>query len=152
VASNPDFKDLLRALNEEGAKYLLIGGYAVAFYTEPRYTKDFDLWIASDLQNVDRVWKALSNFGAPLSQIQKTDLSDPETIYQIGIAPNRIDILVQPGPVSFEEAWKQRSTTSYDGEPLYVASVTDLIRLKAKAGRPVDIEDIKALKKLSTKK
>ncbi|MFH1262546.1 MAG: hypothetical protein V1495_03750 [Pseudomonadota bacterium] len=147
MLTNRDFKDLLHALNAEGAKYLLIGAYAVAYYAEPRYTKDFDLWIASDRRNTDRIWKALGLFGAPLSELTKEDLQDPTIIYQIGIAPNRIDLLVQPGRISFEDAWKRRVTSRYDDERLPIIGIHDLIRLKKAAGRPQDLEDIRNLKK-----
>ena len=145
VETNPDFKDLLRALNEENARYLLIGAYAVAFYSEPRYTKDIDFWIASHPTEIDKLWRALEKFGAPLSQISKEDLMDPETVYQIGVEPNRIDLIVQPTTLNFDEAWKRKNTSTYDGELIHIVSLDDLIKLKKAAGRPHDLEDVRRL-------
>jgi len=151
MATNSNFRDLLHALNTANAKYLLIGAYAVSYYSEPRYTKDFDLWIASDVANVERIWNALANFGAPLDQITKEDLRNPQAIYQIGVAPNRFDILVQPGNLSFDDAWKRRVESNYDGEKLPIVAREDLIKLKEFSGRPQDLLDIQSLKINRTK-
>jgi hypothetical protein len=60
-----DFKDLLRAFNEYQVKYLVVGGYAVMKYAEPRYTKDLDMWVSTEEENAAAVFKALKAFGAP---------------------------------------------------------------------------------------
>ena len=115
---NPDFKDLLLALNAEKAKFLLIGAYAVAYYSEPRYTKD-------------------------------EDLKNPEMIYQIGIEPNRIGLLVQPGPFNFNDMWARRTLANYDSAELPIIHKSDLILLKQFSAPPKDLMDIKNLKNYS---
>ncbi len=146
MATNPDFEDLLQFLNEENAKFLLIGAYAVAFYSEPRFTKDIDLWIAPDPKNIDQIWTALARFGAPLEMISKADLQRPGMIYQIGIAPNRIDLLSHPGPFDFSSSWKNRSRTKYGKQRLSVIGIEDLIKLKKYSKRARDLEDVKRLR------
>jgi hypothetical protein len=91
---NSDFSDLLQAFNEESVEYLVVGGYAVIKYTEPRYTKDIDIWVNASLENAERVMRALVKFGAPLSGLTADDFCDPENFYQIGVAPTRVDIIM----------------------------------------------------------
>ena len=88
---------------------------------------------------------ALKKFGAPLKNITVDDFTDPDLIYQIGIAPNRIDILMGIGGVEFKEAWKGRTKSTYDGIPIFIIGKEDLIRSKKAAGRPQDIIDIERL-------
>ena len=90
---NSDFKDLLRGLNAAGVRYLIVGGYAVMAYTEPRYTKDLDVWIEPVEPNAQRLFVALAQFGAPTQDIRPSDFTVPEVFFQIGIEPVRIDIM-----------------------------------------------------------
>ncbi len=66
---NSDFKDLLQALNDAGAEYLVVGGYAVIEHTEPRYTKDIDVWANATKNNAERVLAALAEYGAPVGDV-----------------------------------------------------------------------------------
>ena len=84
---NRDFRDLFAALNEAGANYLLVGAHAVAFYAEPRFTKDLDIWIDATVLNAPRVMSALRTFGAPLTGVVEADFATPSALLQIGIAP-----------------------------------------------------------------
>ena len=93
MSPNSNFTNLLSALNACRAKYLVVGGYAVMLYTEPRYTKDLDIWIEPSPDNAARVYRALAGFGAPLSGIQVEDFTVPDLIYQLGMPPSRVDIL-----------------------------------------------------------
>ena len=93
-----------------------MGAYAVIYYAEPRYTKDLDVWIEATVENAKRVWKALTAFGAPLENVTVEDFCDPELIYQIGAAPNRIDIMMNIRGVEFSSAWTRRVKSSYEGE------------------------------------
>jgi len=90
---NPDFKDLLEAFNEEGVKYLIMGGYAVIKHTEPRFTKDLEVWVSPDSENAERVHAALKKFGAPVADLQAHDSTQKEFFFTMGIPPSRIDIL-----------------------------------------------------------
>jgi len=146
VAVNADCRDLLRILNACEVRFLIAGAHAVMFHAEPRYTKDLDIWVAPSPENADRVWAALEQFGAPLQDVTKADFTNPELVYQLGIAPNRIDIMMGIPGVRFETAWRNRGRTRYGGVPVSIMSRSDLIRAKRKAGRPQDLMDLSALR------
>ena len=144
---NSDFRDLLCALAEEKADYLIIGGYAVMRYTEPRYTKDFDILIGTDGKNAERVFRALARFGAPMQGLAVEDFTNPETFFQIGVAPNRIDVITTVPGVSFGDATKRAEQCMIDGVPYRFIDLADLIQSKLAAGRPQDLVDAGALTK-----
>lgn len=144
--TNPDYRDLLRELNSAQARYLVVGAYAVIFHAEPRFTRDIDLWVEPTPENAERVWTALAQFGAPLSDLTKSDLCNPEMVYQIGVAPNRIDVLMGVGGLDFSDAWKNRVESTYGGEPIRFIGLDDLIRAKEAAGRPQDQLDLTLLR------
>jgi len=100
MPSNPDFKDLFKLFNDEGVEYLVAGAHAVMVFTEPRYTKDLDVWVRATPENAARVFRALRRFGAPLRDITARDFIKTDLVYQIGVAPNRIDILMGIAGVS----------------------------------------------------
>jgi hypothetical protein len=110
---NSDFRDLLRSFNAAGVRYLIVGGYAVMIHTEPRYTKDLDLWIDAVADNARRMIAALNEFGAPTSDIQPSDFTEPEVFFQIGVEPVRIDILTSVTGLGFEGAWERRITAGF---------------------------------------
>ncbi len=101
---NSDFSDLLRLFNNNGVRYLIIEGYAFIQYAEPRYTKDLDLWISTDTQNAQAVYKALKKFGAPLMGLTENDFTEEGYFYQMGVPPVRVDILMGIPGVTFERA------------------------------------------------
>ena len=142
---NQDFKDLFRIFNEYRVKYLVVGAYAVIYYAEPRYTKDLDVWIEPTLENAKRVWKALSVFGAPLENVTVEDFCNSELIYQIGVAPNRIDIMMNIPGVEFSSSWERRVKTSYGGESINMIGIDDLIKAKRTMARDQDRLDLKSL-------
>lgn len=141
-----DFKDLLRAFNANAVKYLIIGGHAFSVHSEPRTTKDLDLFIRSDPENARAAFRALAQFGAPLQGMTESDFIDGTT-FQIGQPPNRIDVLQQIAGITFEEAWTNRVEGMIDGEvPAPVISRDDLIRNKLASGREQDLLDVKVLR------
>ena len=144
-----DYRDLFRTLNKHKVKYLVIGAYAVAFYAEPRYTKDLDIWVSNDTTNTKRLYKALIDFGAPLKDVAAEDFANKKMIYQIGVAPVRIDILMSAPGIKFESAWKNRKRTNYGGISISIMGIKELIYSKKKVGREHDISD---MKKLTNKK
>ena len=103
-----DYRDLFSILNRYKVKYIVIGAYAVVYYTQPRFTKDLDIWIRPDIKNANKLYKALKEFGAPLKGIKPADFTKSNTIYQIGIAPIRIDIMMSVRGVKFDVAWDNR--------------------------------------------
>ena len=105
---NDDFSDLLRALLSAGADFLVVGAHALSVHDRPRATKDLDVWIRPTDDNARRVWHALASFGAPLDCLILADLVDEDTVFQIGVAPIRIDLLTSISGVTFDEAWPAR--------------------------------------------
>jgi len=145
MQSNRDFRDLFQCLNETGAKYLVVGAYAVIYHSEPRYTKDLDIWIEATPENAQKVWDALVKFGAPLGDLTVNDLSDSDIIYQMGVIPNRIDIMMDIEGVRFSEAWENRFASTYEDQPIYVLGRDDTIRAKRTSAREQDLLDVKRL-------
>ncbi len=144
---NSDFKDLLRILLEKGARFLIIGGYAVIRYTEPRYTKDLDLLISPTPENAAKVYAALQDFGAPLETLNVGDLTIEGNFFQVGLPPNRIDIIVQVPGINFDEAFNRCEFLRIDELEIPVVSCDDLIQSKLAAGRPQDLVDAGSLTK-----
>jgi len=141
-----DLKELLRAFNDQGVKYLVVGGYAFGAHAEPRATKDLDLFIRSDAENSQAVFRALAQYGAPLSGLTPADFMDGST-FQIGQPPARIDLLQQIDGVGFDEAWKNRIEGVVDGEVrVSIISKNDMIRNKLSTGREQDMLDVKTLR------
>jgi predicted nucleotidyltransferase len=139
-------KGLLRAFNDQGVKYLVVGGYAFGVHAEPRATKDLDLFIRSDEENSQAVFRALVRYGAPLSGLTPADFKDGST-FQIGQPPARIDILQRIDGVGFDEAWANRIEGVVDGEVrVSIISRDDMIRNKLSSGREQDMLDVKVLR------
>jgi predicted nucleotidyltransferase len=147
VKISSDYKDLLRSLNAAGVRYLVVGGYAVMIYTEPDFTKDLDIWIDSTLENAQALFRALSEFGAPLKGISPRDFTEPEIFYQMGVEPVRVDVLTSLPGLVFGEAWDRKEAVDFDGEPAFVVSREDLILSKKLTGRARDREHARRLQR-----
>jgi hypothetical protein len=147
---NSDFRDMLFAFCEEKVEFMIVGAYAVAAHGLPRATGDIDLWIKRSEQNTERVWSALNRFGAPLSNISKTDFEKPDTVVQIGVTPRRIDILTGITGVEFVDAQRQKILIDIEGLKVPVIGVADLVRNKLAVGRPQDIADATRLQELKS--
>jgi hypothetical protein len=132
-------------LNDAGAEYLLVGAYALAAHGHVRATKDLDVWVRPTAQNAELVMRALEAFGAPTARVGAEDFASPGTVYQIGVAPVRIDLLTAIDGVSFDEAWPRRVASRYGDQPLHVLSRTDLLKNKRASGRAQDLADVEAL-------
>jgi len=145
---NEDYKDMLLALSDENVKYLLIGAYALAAHGYPRATMDIDIWVMPSSQNADAVMRALRRFGAPLHNLTKKDLQMDGTIFQIGVAPRRIDILTTASGLRFEEAFSRSLSVNIEGIQVHIPSRDDLIRNKRASGRTKDLADAEALESL----
>jgi hypothetical protein len=142
---NPDFRDMLSALSDEGADYLLVGAYAVAVHGIPRATGDLDLWVRVSAENAARVRRALARFGAPLNDVRESDLTSPGTVVQIGVAPRRIDLLTTLDGLEFDDAWTRRMHVDVEGLRVPVIGRADLVRNKKAVGRPQDLADVARL-------
>ncbi|MCX6868815.1 MAG: hypothetical protein NTV46_21950 [Verrucomicrobia bacterium] len=134
-------------LAKHEVRYLIIGGYAVMKYTEPRWTKDLDLLIATDPENARAVFAALKDFGAPLAGLSAGDFTDAGSFYQMGRPPMRVDVMMSIPGVTFEQAWLNKETMEITGTPAFFISREDLMLSKQAASRPQDLIDLENLRK-----
>jgi len=145
---NSDFKDLLRLLSEEEVEYLVVGGYAVIFHSQPRFTKDLDIWLRPTTANATRVLRVFRRFGLPLmGGATVDDFASEGFQYAIGRPPSMIDFLTTIPGLDFEECWENRVTASEAGHSVIFLSKEDLIRAKRAAGRLQDLADIEELER-----
>ena len=145
---NEDYKDMLHALAAEKVRYLLVGAYALAAHGYPRATMDIDIWVMPSPENADAVLRAMRRFGAPLHNLTKADLEAEDTIFQIGVAPRRIDIITAASGLNFEETESRATAVDIEGITVRIPSIADLIRNKRASGRTKDIADAEALEEL----
>ncbi|HYM60040.1 MAG TPA: hypothetical protein VEZ11_04020 [Thermoanaerobaculia bacterium] len=145
---NRHFVEMLRELSAAGAELLIVGAHALAAHGYVRGTVDFDIWIRPTQANAERVMRALVNFGAPLLDLTVDDCARPDTIYQIGVEPLRIDIITSITAVEFDDAWASRLMTRIDGEEYPVIGKADLIRNKRATGRLKDLADVEELERM----
>ena len=146
MLTSPDFRELLSLLEKYKVRYLVVGGYAVMKYTEPRFTKDLDLWISTDKENAKAVYEALSNFGAPLKNMTPEDFTQEGYFYQMGNPPLRLDVMMSIPGVTFEVAWANRESVQLEDLSVPFISKADLIKAKEASGREQDLIDAKKLR------
>jgi len=139
---NRDFVEMLSALSAEGVEYLLVGAYAMAAHGWPRATGDIDIWVRPTHENAERVMRALHRYGAPLFALSAADFTMPDTVFQIGVPPGRVDILSGVSGVEFDEAWTTRITATFAGQQVAAIGFDALLKNKRAAGRPKDLADI----------
>lgn len=139
---NPDFRDMLSAFCDQQVEFMVVGAYALAAHGLPRATGDIDLWIRCSDNNASRVWRAIANFGSPLSGLALDDLKTPGTVFQIGLPPRRIDILTAIDGVEFEDAWPERLEIELEGLKIPIIGRDHLLQNKKAAGRPKDRADV----------
>lgn len=145
-----DYKDLLSAFHAHGVRYLIVGGFAVIFHAQPRFTKDLDLFIKADPANAQATYAALAEFGASLQNIRPEDFADRGSFFRFGYDPKGFDILPHIPGVDFDVAWERRVETVIDpatGLKANFISAGDLIASKLASGRPQDIADADAIRK-----
>jgi hypothetical protein len=133
-------------LEKYKVRYLVVGGYAVMRYTEPRFTKDLDLWISTDKDNSNAVYEALREFGAPLKGMSPTDFAQEGFFYQMGNPPFRLDVMMSIPGVDFKTAWTNRENVEIEGMVISFISKDDLITTKEASGRDQDLIDVKKLR------
>lgn len=143
---NPDYRDMLSAFADAEVEYLVVGAYAMAAHGHPRATGDIDLWVRPASENAERVCRALSAFGAPQASVHQSDFEEPDTVFQIGVSPRRIDILTTIEGVSFDRAWPERLEIELEGIRVPVIGRTHLIENKQALGRAQDKADVERLR------
>lgn len=137
---NKDFREFLQLLNEHEVRYLVVGGYAVAFHGYPRYTKDLDIWVWINPVNADHIIKALANFG--FTGLSPADFTTADEFIQLGFPPNRIDIITSCDGLEFETCYEDRVLTRFDDLEVPFIDLKNLIINKKATGRPQDLGDV----------
>ena len=145
-----DFIDLLTALVDADVDFVVVGGYAVAFYGHPRATKDLDVFVRANPANAKKLYKALAVFGAPLHEFEvaEEDFSDYGGILQLGVPPQRIDIINRITGVNYEEAIQDAGVFDVEGRAIRIISLDALVKNKLAAGRDQDLLDAKSLSRV----
>lgn len=136
---NEVHRDMRHALSDEKARFLLVGAYAPAAQGYPRATMNIDIWVMPSPRNADAVLKALRRFGALLLNLTKEDLQEEGTVFQIGVAPRRIDIITAASGLQFEEAYARSLLVTIEGIEVRILSIDDIIRNKRASGRTKDL-------------
>jgi len=142
---NSHYKDILSILSEKKVKFILVGAYAMAVHGFPRSTMAIDLWVKPDPENASLILQSLEDFGAPTGNLSVDDLQKEELIFQIGVAPCRIDILTSIDGLEFDKAFIRSEITEIEGISVNVLSMPDLIINKRSTGRTKDIADAELL-------
>lgn len=141
-----DFREFIASLNAAEARYLVVGGYALAAHGLPRATGDLDVWVWTSPENASRVLDALDAFGFGAAGITATDVSSPGRVVQLGFPPLRIDVLTSIDGVDFDDAWDRRIVVGVgSGVEAMVIGRDDLVANKAASDRPQDRVDVARL-------
>jgi hypothetical protein len=140
-----DCKEFIALLRSEGVDFLVVGAAALAAHGRPRYTGDIDLWIRCDTETSERMERVLERFGFGSTGLRAADFAEPNKVIQLGVAPNRVDILTGLTGLEFEAAWNKRIDLPLDDETLPFLDKDSLRDNKKATGRPQDIADLEAL-------
>lgn len=146
---HPDLMDLLGAFSSSGVEYLVVGGWAVSVHSEPRFTKDLDVLIGTDPQNLERAAAALALFGAPDAIVEVARKLGPDEFLFFGVPPARVDLLRSIPGVDFDDAFSRRLDVPWGDLVVHVIGKDDLMRAKRAAGRDKDLRDLRALERTS---
>lgn len=144
---NTDFREFIELLNAKGVKYLVVGGYAVAYHGYPRYTKDIDFWVWLNRENAEKIVEVIREFGFVSLGLTVEDFLDEENVIQLGYPPARIDLLTDLSGVDFKECFEKREVYNLDGIEINFIDLENLIRTKMATGRPHDKIDADELRK-----
>jgi hypothetical protein len=140
-----DFKELLALLNAHGVKYIIVGGYALAFHGAPRYTGDLDVFVKPDKNNAKRILDVLREFGMTDLNLTLEDFEKPDMVVQLGVPPVRVDIITSLTGVSWQRANSGKLKGKYGNVPVSFIGRKHLILNKKAIGRKKDLADIEAL-------
>ena len=149
-----DFVDLVQCLREEQCAYVIVGAHALAVHGAPRATGDLDVFVRPDAGNAERVYRALVRFGAPVEAhgVHVADFATPGTVYQLGLPPNRIDLMTAITGVTFEEATRDTVVGHLGSEAVACIGLDALLQNKRAAGRAKDLADAEVLEELRARR
>ena len=139
---SPDFREFVASLNAREVRYLIVGGYAVAFHGHPRYTKDLDVWIDRNSTNAERLLLALGDFGFGSVGLTSEDFLEPDQVVQLGYPPNRIDLITRLEGVDFAACYLHKETLEVEGVPVAFIDLEHLKQNKRAVGRYQDLADL----------
>lgn len=139
---NEDYRDMLQILLGDEVRFLVVGAYAMGAYGYPRATGDIDIWVDTSPKNSKKVYASLAKFGAPLTNISEQTFTEEGIIFQIGIAPRRIDIITHIDGVRFEDAYESKEVIEVEGLHIPFISKDNLIKNKRSTGREKDKLDV----------
>lgn len=145
MALSKDLLEFVGFLNTNKVQYLVVGGYAVAFHGHPRYTKDIDIWIHPELENIHNLLAALQDFGFGSLDLSVQDFQNPDIVIQLGNIPNRIDLLTDIDGVSFSECYPKKQIIDIDGVSINFIDLENLRKNKQASGRLQDLADLENL-------
>ena len=143
-----DYQDIIELFNKHDVRYLIAGAYAMSKVGYSRSTYDIDLWIDKTTKNAINIFNALDEFGVPF-KIEPDDFLAPNSVLQIGIEPNRIDILTDVDGLIFEKAWNNKLAVEFDDIKAFSLEINDIIKNKEASNRPKDRLDLVQLKELA---
>lgn len=144
---NSDFSDLLRLFHQHEVRYLIVGGYAAMLYSQPRFTKDLDIWLEPSAENAARVVHAFHQFGMPLIDVSQSDFEQESFQYMVGRAPVLFDFLTSLPGLSFTDCWADHTVDTEEGFDIHYLSKAALIRAKTLAGRIQDLADLDEIRR-----
>lgn len=151
----PEFLALLKSLDAEGVRFVVIGGIAMVLQGATCVTFDLDLAVSVEPANVSAAVRALAPFkpfppqaGSP-SNFVWDERSFKLAVLNLMTTAGSLDILtVLPGVESFEGLWARAELRTIGGVAVKVASLGDLIAMKTAANRPKDVDHLRQLEAL----
>lgn len=143
----PDWREFIELLNSTGVEYVVVGGHAVGSHGYPRYTGAMDFFVRANPQNAVRIVDALIQFGFDGAGQLEAALRKPDSVIQLGLPPNRIDLLTSISGVTFDEAVRDSEKTSMDGGPVTLIGRMSLLKNKRASGRTKDLADVEEIER-----
>ncbi len=145
---NSDFREFIGLLNKNDVKYLVVGGYALAFHGYPRYTKDIDFWIWIEKENAEKIMRTLQSFGFSSLDLKEEDFLSPGHVVQLGRPPRRIDLLTSVTGLDFEDCYPSRVHASIQGLDIEFLDLESFKKNRKAVGRYQDLADLENIENI----
>ena len=144
-----DLREFIELLNSLKVEFVIVGAHALAWHGLPRYTKDVDFLINTSPENAQTMANLIDAFGFGSTGLGADDFQITDQVIQLGMEPNRIDILTGISGVPWEEAWASKVSAELDGLPVWYLGKDAYIKNKLASGRPQDFADVARLREVS---